>query len=47
MIKEEIKDYNEYEDYLPSRCPYCGLDLDEHDGSGFCPPGTEEAGGRR
>lgn len=28
-------------------CPHCGLDLDEHDGSGFCPGGTEEFGGRR
>ena len=31
----------------PSRCPHCGLDLDTHDGSGFCPGGTEEFGGRR
>ena len=35
------------EDCMPCRCPYCGLDLDEHDGDGFCPAGTEEFGGRR
>lgn len=34
-------------DCVPSLCPYCGLDLDLHDGSGFCPGGTEEFGGRR
>jgi len=28
-------------------CPYCGLSMHEHDGSGFCPGGTEEYGGRR
>lgn len=28
-------------------CPDCGLPLCVHDGSDFCPPGTEEAGGRR
>ena len=41
------KTEHEYEDFKPCRCPYCGLDLDEHDGDGFCPPGTEEFGGRR
>ena len=35
------------EDWKPSRCLYCGLSLDLHDGSGFCPGGTEEFGGRR
>ena len=35
------------EDCMPCKCPYCGLDLDEHDGDGFCPAGTEEFGGRR
>ena len=34
-------------DCIPCKCSYCGLDLDEHDGSGFCPAGTEEFGGRR
>lgn len=29
------------------RCQFCGMDLSEHDGSGFCPPGTEEFGGKR
>ena len=33
-------------DVIPTPCQYCGLDLDEHDGSGFCPGGTEEFGGR-
>ena len=32
---------------MPTPCPHCGLDLDIHDGDGFCPPGTEEFGGRR
>lgn len=36
----------EYEQMM-SRCPYCGLPMFEHDGSGFCPAGTEEFGGRR
>jgi len=35
------------EDCYPVMCPYCNTDLDEHDGSGFCPGGTEEFGGRR
>ena len=35
------------EDCMPGNCPHCGLSMDEHDGSGFCPPGTEEFGGRR
>jgi len=30
-----------------SICPYCGLDMNEHEGDGFCPAGTEEYGGRR
>ncbi len=34
-------------DCMPCPCPHCGLDLDSHDGSGFCPGGTEEFGGRR
>ncbi len=42
--QEEEKTCEEFE---PSMCSHCGLDLDLHDGSGFCPPGTEEAGGRR
>ena len=28
-------------------CEHCGLRLDVHDGSGFCPAGTEEFGGKR
>ena len=36
-----------YEDVAPIMCSHCGLDLDIHDGDGFCPPGTEEFGGRR
>jgi len=36
-----------YEDVAPYKCPYCGLSSEEHDGSGFCPGGTEEFGGRR
>ncbi len=28
-------------------CNDCGLPISEHDESGFCPPGTEEFGGRR
>jgi uncharacterized Zn finger protein (UPF0148 family) len=44
MTKEkEIEDKVEHE----FRCKYCGLPMDEHDGSDFCPPGTEEFGGRR
>ena len=34
-------------DVMPGNCPHCGLSEDEHDGSGFCPGGTEEFGGRR
>ncbi len=41
--QEEIK----YEDVAPIMCSHCGLDLDIHDGDGFCPGGTEEFGGRR
>lgn len=43
MEQEELT----YEDVAPTMCPYCHTDLDFHDGSGFCPAGTEEAGGRR
>ena len=28
-------------------CPHCGLAMIIHDGSGFCPAGTEEGGGLR
>ena len=28
-------------------CPDCGLPMVMHDGSGFCPAGTEEGGGLR
>jgi len=35
------------EDWKPTVCLNCGLDLNEHDGSGCCPPGTVEFGGRR
>ena len=35
------------EDCRPCLCPHCHTDLDDHDGSGFCPGGTEEFGGRR
>jgi len=44
---EEKEITQEELDCLPSRCPHCGLELDLHDGSGFCPGGTEEFGGRR
>ena len=44
---EKTKQELEYEDVRPCMCPHCGLDLDEHDGDGFCPAGTEEFGGRR
>ena len=44
QINEEELDPSEY---MPCACPYCGMDLDFHDGSGFCPGGTEEFGGRR
>ena len=43
---EDIDERKE-EDFRPVACPHCGMDLDEHEGDGFCPPGTEEAGGRR
>jgi len=33
--------------YEESPCKYCGLPMHMHDDSDFCPPGTEEAGGRR
>lgn len=36
-----------WEEERPCMCSHCGLDLDLHDGSGFCPPGTEELGGLR
>ena len=36
-----------YEDVAPGYCEHCGLDMDLHDGDGFCPGGTEEFGGRR
>ena len=39
-LRKEIENEN-------LRCRYCGLPMDEHDGSGFCPAGTEEFGGRR
>ena len=42
-----VKETNEYGEFRPSYCSYCGLDLDLHDGDGFCPGGTEEFGGRR
>ena len=28
-------------------CSHCGCSMEEHDDPDFCPPGTEEAGGRR
>jgi len=28
-------------------CPHCGLPMSDHDDPDFCPPGTEEGGGRR
>ena len=43
MIEERIA----MEDCMPVMCPHCHTDLDDHDGSGFCPGGTEELGGRR
>ena len=43
MSEEELS----YEDVAPCYCKHCSLDLDEHDGSGFCPGGNEEFGGRR
>lgn len=45
--QEEQQDILESEHYEQSPCPYCSLPLFEHDGSGFCPGGTEEFGGRR
>lgn len=42
----EMKELKEKET-KSCKCKYCGLNLDEHDGSDFCPPGTEEFGGRR
>lgn len=44
----EEETYEEtWEDVRPVMCKHCGLDLDEHDGDGMCPGGTEEFGGRR
>ena len=48
LQKEQIeREKQEYEDCMPCMCSHCGLDLDIHDGDGFCPGGTEEMGGRR
>jgi hypothetical protein len=32
---------------MNSICKYCELSMEEHDSLDFCPPGTEEFGGRR
>jgi hypothetical protein len=39
-----VEDWN-----VPHRigCPHCGLSMNKHDDPEFCPPGTEEGGGRR
>lgn len=44
---QECQDKTFVEDERPGNCPHCGLSMDEHDGSGFCPAGSEEFGGRR
>jgi len=44
---QEQSDAELVAEFSPCHCPHCGLDLDLHDGSGFCPGGTEEFGGRR
>ena len=35
------------DDKVMKNCRYCGLPLNTHDGSGFCPSGIEEYGGKR
>jgi len=47
MENKTNKEEMTYADVAPCYCEHCGLDLDTHDGSGFCPGGTEEFGGRR
>ena len=42
----QVVDLSEYEPEN-TKCEYCGLDLDIHDKSGFCPRGSEELGGKR
>lgn len=43
IIVEDVEEIiSEYK-----HCPHCGLPNYMHDGSGFCPAGTEELGGRR
>ena len=42
-MEDEIIFYDGKQKY----CQFCGLSLLLHDGSGCCPPGTEEFGGRR
>lgn len=36
----------EWEEVKEKTCRFCSLELSKHDGD-FCPPGTEEGGGRR
>jgi len=47
VTKDGIEAGGEIKKSSVSVCPHCGLPLVCHDGSGFCPPGTEEAGGQR
>ena len=46
-MENENQEELTYEDFAPCYCEHCGLDMDLHDGDGFCPGGTEEFGGRR
>ena len=45
--EDHIRETELWENSISGKCPYCRLSLDLHDGSGFCPGGTEEFGGRR
>ena len=44
---QEEQDIQNETAYEESSCQYCGLAMYKHDGSGLCPGGTEEFGGRR
>lgn len=47
MDEENVEEEMTMADCMPGTCEHCGLSLDEHDGDGFCPGGTEEFGGLR
>jgi hypothetical protein len=47
MSKEECEDALSDIRYQYSKCKHCGLPMGEHDDTGFCPPGTEDGGGKR